>query len=91
MAAAQGTEQVVLVVRWRAHGQEVVFTRLSFFHVWTLERTSDILVWLEPKIFFISSITHPARFTLTSCKIIELILTHVLSSLLSIYGTDFTS
>lgn len=31
VAAAQGTEQVVLVVCWRAHGQEVVFTRLSFF------------------------------------------------------------
>lgn len=52
VAAAQGTEQVVVVVCWRAHGQEVVFTRLSFFHVWTLGRTSDILAWLEPKIFF---------------------------------------
>lgn len=41
-----------LVVRWRAHGQEVVFTRLSFFHVWTLGGTGDILAWLEPKIFF---------------------------------------
>lgn len=50
-AAAQGTEQVVLVVRWRAHGQEVVFTRLSFFHVWTPGRTGGILAWLQPKIF----------------------------------------
>lgn len=34
VAAAQGTEQVVLVVCWRARGQEVVFTLcLSFFHV----------------------------------------------------------
>lgn len=55
VAAAQGTEQVVLVVWARAHGLEVVFTRPSFFHVWTLGRTSCILAWLEPKIFsFIS-------------------------------------
>lgn len=66
----------------------------SFVHVWTLGRTSDISAWLEPKIsfffffFFISLCRH--GFTLTSCKIIELILTHVLSSLLSIYGMDFT-
>lgn len=52
VAAAQGTEQVVLVACWRRHGQEVVFTCLSFCHVWTLGRTSDFLVWLEPKIFF---------------------------------------
>lgn len=51
VAAAQGTEPVVLVLCWRARGQEVVFPRLSFFHVWTLGRTSDILAWLEPKIF----------------------------------------
>lgn len=42
VAAAQGTEQVVSVVCWLAHGWEVVFSRLSFFHVWTLGRTSDV-------------------------------------------------
>lgn len=52
VAAAQGTERVVSVVCRRAHGQEVLFSRLSFFHVWTLGRTSDMLAWLEPKIFF---------------------------------------
>lgn len=40
------------------HIDEVVFTHLSFFHVWTLGRTSDILAWFEPKIIFISLMTH---------------------------------
>lgn len=52
VAAAQGTERVVSVVCWRAHGQEVLSCRLSFFRVWTLGRASDMLAWLEPKIFF---------------------------------------
>lgn len=55
----------LLAVRWCAQSQEVVFTRLSFVDVWTLERTSDILAWLKPKIFFSSSlfktISLPAR------------------------------
>lgn len=57
VAAAQGTEQVVLDVCWHAHGQEVVFTRLSFFLVQTLGRAGENLAWLDPKIvlfFFIS-------------------------------------
>lgn len=58
----------LLVVRWCAQSQEVVFTRLSFVHAWTLGRTSDILAWLKPKIFFFFI---SLKNNLTSCKIIE--------------------
>lgn len=65
-AAAQGTEQVVLVVCWRAHGHKVVFTRLSFFHVWTLGEdqwhfsvawAKDLLLLL---LLHLSLTTHPS-------------------------------